>query len=61
MALGNAYDEIVPVSFQRIYPQLAQTAGRAANVIQSPPVGEGHCSFTTDQILAGFDELTKSQ
>jgi pimeloyl-ACP methyl ester carboxylesterase len=53
----NAFDPTVPSRFDAVYPALAKAAGNASNVTVLPPVGEGHCAFTHEQIGQAFDVL----
>lgn len=55
----NAFDPTVPSRFDAVYPALAKAAGKASNVTVLPPVGEGHCAFTHEQIGHAFDVLVE--
>jgi pimeloyl-ACP methyl ester carboxylesterase len=53
----NAFDQTVPSRFDTAYPDLAKNAGNSSKVTVLPPVGEGHCDFTHEQIGKAFDVL----
>lgn len=55
----NVFDQTVPTRFDSVYPALAKAAGSASKVTMLPPVGEGHCDFTHEQIGNAFDVLVK--
>jgi pimeloyl-ACP methyl ester carboxylesterase len=55
----NAFDPTVPERFDTIYPQLVASAGDASHLTVLPPVGQGHCAFTPDQIGQAFDTLVE--
>ena len=55
---SNNNDPTVPGRFSAIYPALAANAGHADQLISLPPVGEGHCDFSPEQIHAAFKTLT---
>lgn len=55
----NAFDPTIPSRFDTAYPQLAKTAGNASKVTVLPPVGEGHCAFTHEEIGKAFDVLVE--
>ncbi|KZC36589.1 MULTISPECIES: alpha/beta hydrolase family protein [Rhodanobacter] len=51
-------DPLIPARYQPVYPAMVQAAhGRAPTVL--PPVGEGHCGFTPEQIMQAFQTLTR--
>lgn len=53
----NHDDPLITAHFQSVYPALVQAAhSRAPTVL--PPVGEGHCGFTPEQIGQAFKVLT---
>ncbi|MGN6738351.1 alpha/beta hydrolase family protein [Dyella sp.] len=53
----NHDDPLITAHFQSVYPAMVQAAhGRAPTVL--PPVGEGHCGFTSEQIGQAFKVLT---
>ncbi|PXV54086.1 hypothetical protein SAMN04487785_114136 [Dyella jiangningensis] len=47
----------VPSRFDTVYPALVKAAGHASNLTVLPPVGEGHCNFTPQQVGKAFDVL----
>ena len=53
----NAFDPTVPSRFDTVYPALAKAAGHASSLTVLPPVGEGHCNFTPEQVGKAFDVL----
>lgn len=53
----NAFDPTVPSRFDTVYPALVKAAGHASNLTVLPPVGEGHCNFTPQQVGKAFDVL----
>ncbi|AIF47573.1 hypothetical protein [Dyella japonica] len=55
----NVFDPTVPSRFHGVYPELVRTAGRDARLTVLPPVGQGHCEFTPEQIGAAFDVLVQ--
>jgi len=55
----NAFDPTVPSRFGNVYPELAKAAGNASKVTVLPPVGEGHCAFTQEEIGKAFDVLVE--
>lgn len=55
----NAFDQTVPSRFDTVYPGLAKAAGNASKVTVLPPVGEGHCAFTHEEIGKAFDVLVE--
>lgn len=55
----NAFDPTIPSRFDTVYPGLAKAAGTASKVTVLPPVGEGHCAFTHEEIGNAFDVLVK--
>lgn len=55
--LNNAYDDVVSTQTQASYPAAVRRRGRQALLTVLPPVGEGHCRFTGEQIGAAFDRL----
>jgi pimeloyl-ACP methyl ester carboxylesterase len=55
----NAFDQTVPSRFDTVYPGLAKAAGNASKVTVLPPVGEGHCAFTHEEIGKAFDVLVQ--
>lgn len=55
----NAFDPTVPNRFDAVYPELVKAAGNASKVTVLPPVGEGHCDFTQEQIGKAFDVLVE--
>jgi pimeloyl-ACP methyl ester carboxylesterase len=52
-----AVDQTIPQRFAARYPELVRDAGRAEELSVLPPVGEGHCNFTEEQIGGAFDVL----
>jgi pimeloyl-ACP methyl ester carboxylesterase len=56
---SNLGDPSVPPHLGRRYAELAEQSGNAASVRTLPPVGDGHCDFTDDQIGQAMDELVK--
>lgn len=56
---SNLGDPTVPPHLARRYAELAQQSGNAGSVVTLPPVGDGHCDFTDDQIDGAFDSLVK--
>ena len=59
MALSNAYDDILAVRHNGIYPDLTARAGRSHLFRQLPSVGRGHCNFEDAQIGAGLAALVQ--
>lgn len=55
--LSNAVDPTIPATLGNRYVALAEAAGNADRVTVLPPVGEGHCNFTDEQVQAGLDAL----
>ena len=55
----NAFDQTVPSRFDTVYPGLAKAAGNASKVTVLPPVGEGHCAFTHEEIGKAIDVLVE--
>lgn len=55
---SNNNDPTVPKRFHAVYPRLAAAAGHGGQVVSLPPVGEGHCDFSPEQILTAFGALT---
>jgi pimeloyl-ACP methyl ester carboxylesterase len=54
----NHDDPLIVARYQPVYPAMAQSAhGRMPTVL--PPVGEGHCGFTPEQIMHAFQTLTR--
>ena len=54
----NHNDPLITAHFQSVYPAMVQAAhGRAPTVL--PPVGEGHCGFSSEQIKKAFETLTR--
>lgn len=53
----NAFDPTVPARFHTAYPELAKAAGNASRLTVLPPMGQGHCNFTPEQIGKAFDVL----
>ena len=54
----NHDDPHITAHFQSVYPAMVQSAhGRAPTVL--PPVGEGHCGFSPEQIKQAFETLTR--
>lgn len=58
--LRNAFDPTIPSRFDSVYPELANAAGNASKLTVLPPVGEGHCAFTHEEIGKAFDVLVES-
>jgi hypothetical protein len=53
----NRDDFLIPARCQPVSPAMVQSAhGRAPTML--PPVGEGHCRFTPEQIVQAFQALT---
>jgi pimeloyl-ACP methyl ester carboxylesterase len=55
----NIFDPTVPARFDALYPALAKAAGNGSKVTVLPPVGEGHCAFTNEQIGKAFEVLVE--
>jgi pimeloyl-ACP methyl ester carboxylesterase len=54
----NHEDFLIPVRYHLAYPAMVQSAhGREPTML--PPVGEGHCGFTPEQIMQAFGVLTR--
>lgn len=54
----NHGDALIHASYQSVYPAMVQSAhGRTPTLL--PPVGEGHCGFTPEQIKQAFQTLTR--
>ncbi|EIL97304.1 hypothetical protein RHOFW104T7_02645 [Rhodanobacter thiooxydans] len=54
----NHDDSLIPARYQPVYPAMVQSAhGRAPTML--PPVGEGHCGFTPEQIMQAFQTLSR--
>lgn len=57
----NIFDQTVPTRFDTVYPTLAKNAGNASKVTVLPPLGQGHCDFTHEQIGKAFDVLVRTE
>lgn len=55
----NIFDPTVPARFDALYPTLAKEAGSGSRVTVLPPVGEGHCAFTDEELGKAFEVLVK--
>jgi len=53
----NAFDPTIPSRFHDIYPNLVRAAANDKWMTVLPPVGQGHCNFTDEQISAAFHAL----
>lgn len=53
----NAVDPIVTARFSAGYPALARTQARDAQVRMLPGVGEGHCRFPPETVVAALEVL----
>jgi hypothetical protein len=57
----NAFDPTIPARFHPIYPDLVRAAGDGKWLTVLPPVGDGHCEFTDQQIGTAFMALVKKR
>lgn len=55
---SNNDDPTVPHRLNSIYPTLVKSAGRSRQLAVLPSVGEGHCSFSPEQIQDAFEKLS---
>lgn len=55
----NAFDPTIPARFHPIYPDQVREAGNGKWLTVLPPVGEGHCTFTDQQIETAFMTLVR--
>lgn len=55
----NAFDPTIPARFHRIYPNQVRAAGNGNWLTVLPPVGNGHCAFTDQQIGTAFRTLVR--
>ncbi len=53
----NAFDPTIPARFHPIYPDQVRAAGNGKLLTVLPPVGDGHCEFTDQQIETAFTTL----
>ena len=54
----NHDDPLITAHFQSVYPVMVKSAhGRAPTAL--PPVGVGHCGFSSEQIKQAFETLTR--
>lgn len=54
----NHDDELIHASYQSVYPAMVQSVHGVAPTVL-PPVGEGHCGFTPEQIKQAFQTLIR--
>lgn len=55
----NAFDPTIPARFHSVYPDQVRAAGDGKWLTVLPPVGDGHCEFTDQQIGAAFMTLVR--
>ncbi|WEN15068.1 hypothetical protein PY254_17855 [Rhodanobacter sp. AS-Z3] len=53
----NAFDPTIPARFHPVYPEQVRAAGNGKWLTILPPVGDGHCEFTDQQLGAAFQTL----
>jgi pimeloyl-ACP methyl ester carboxylesterase len=53
----NAFDPTIPARFHPIYPEQVRAAGGGKWLTILPPVGDGHCEFTDQQLDTAFKTL----
>lgn len=54
----NNNDPTVPQRYYLVYPALVGAAGGKIKPLVLPPVGDGHCDFSPEQIRDAFKNLT---
>jgi hypothetical protein len=55
----NAFDPTIPARFHAVYPDQVRAAGNGKWLTVLPPVGDGHCEFTDQQVGAAFRTLVR--
>jgi pimeloyl-ACP methyl ester carboxylesterase len=55
----NLFDPTIPSRFHAIYPDVVRAAGNEKWMTVLPPVGQGHCNFTDEQISTAFHTLVR--
>lgn len=55
----NAFDPTIPARFHPIYPAQVRAAGNGKWLTILPPVGDGHCEFTNQQLGSAFTTLVR--
>jgi len=58
VALHTRWDPIVPLFNEDRYRETVAQAGSSALLRQQTVNKFGHCTYTPEQLLAAFDELT---
>lgn len=53
----NAFDPTIPARFHPVYPDQVRAVGNGKWLTVLPPVGDGHCEFTDQQIGTAFRTL----
>ena len=53
----NAFDPTIPARFHAVYPDQVRAAGSGTWLTVLPPVGDGHCEFTDQQLETAFMTL----
>lgn len=56
----NAFDPTIPSRLHPVYPDQVRAAGNGKLLTVLAPVGQGHCDFTDEQIIAAFKVLVSS-
>lgn len=54
----NNNDPTVPERYHLIYPTMVSAAGGEIQPLTLPPVGDGHCDFSPEQVRDAFKDLT---
>lgn len=55
----NAFDPTIPARFHPVYPKQVRAAGNGRWLTILPPVGDGHCEFTDQQLGMAFKTLVR--
>ncbi|WMJ71410.1 hypothetical protein [Stenotrophomonas sp. 24(2023)] len=53
----NHADPSIPARFEPVYPQLAAAAGATPAPRRLPSAGEGHCGFSSEQVVAALQAV----
>ena len=57
LTLHTTRDPVVPLSNEHVYKQIVTDAGREDLLMQYEVDRFGHCAFTTEEMLAAFQDL----
>ena len=55
----NVFDPTIPARFHPVYPEQVRAAGDGKWLTVLPPVGDGHCEFTDQQLGTAFKTLVR--